>query len=181
LIVGVGLALLTRPSVSPTNADRRRDLNFPDENPQKRAVYGATKGVGTPIPWPVVGEFAYTSYLISSRPSVGPFTVYIENTELSLTGDPYDFTGPGATPTEGVYQDHVNVWIGRGDQTGPPDAYVAEAPYHVDDEPLGWRASDKATDCTVLYIKMRAGRHAPEPGRAIRTNGLGPAKLGDGG
>lgn len=142
---------------SSQSQDQRRDLRFPADLPVYRFPYGQTRVTATILPHPVVGEYGYGVYLLSSRPGDGTPTLYLDGREITLTGDPYDFTGAGATPSSGDLVGHLQVWVGLGGQSGPPDEYLAGAPYHSTDQPLGFKATDAGAGLTVLYLKYRAG------------------------
>ncbi|MEH6522565.1 hypothetical protein [Sulfitobacter sp.] len=157
-----GSVLLSRVAASfastPKQQDLKRDLTFPTSRPSYRYPYGRFLVSGTPLPYPVVGEYAYACWLISSRPSDGGFTLYIDNREVELTGDPYDFTlTGGATATEYPFKDHATFWIGLGDQTQPPQVFLDEAGYIDDSDELKWKASDIGTGCTFVWAKLKAG------------------------
>ncbi|MGC1497282.1 MAG: phage tail protein [Sulfitobacter sp.] len=162
--IRIGFSLLARSILGgltqkrPTQQDLKRDLAFPTSRPNKRYVYGEFRAPATVLPYPVIGEYSYACWLINSRESDGSFTIYLDNRELDLEGDPYDFNGPGAVPSDGsVFTGHVSIWIGLGDQTQPPQVFLDEAGYVVDGDELLWKASDKGTGLTMVWAKLRAG------------------------
>lgn len=138
--------------------DLARELSLPTSLPAYRFVYGEGWAVGTPAPVRVKGGGIYGCWLLNSRPSEGPFTVLLDKRPLVLTGDPYDFSGPGAVPTNGPFAGYVRLWIGRGDQTTVPDVIVAEAPLIYD-------ATDAWQGRTVVWIIMGCG---PNEERSVR-------------
>lgn len=147
-------ALLGRRGVG--QQDLIRELMQPKSLPVYRFVYGKCMAPGTPAPVRVKGEYLYACYLLNSRPSQGPFTLYLDKREVEYSGDPYDFAGPGALSTNAPFTDsnpannHCRYWIGRGDQVGPPATILADAPefFQATD---GWRGR------TVIWLKLRAG------------------------
>ncbi|MEL7299380.1 MAG: phage tail protein [Pseudomonadota bacterium] len=151
-------ALASRGQGQPQQQQLKRDLAFPTSRPPKRVVYGRDRVLGTPVPWPVVGEFMYCAWIVSSRPSEGPFTIYLDNREVELGGaDPYDFQGNGALGTNSPFANHVRVWIQRGDQTQPPQTFLDEAGFTPGGDEKRWRATDAAQGCTIVYARLRAG------------------------
>lgn len=138
--------------------DLARELSLPDSLPAYRFVYGEGWAVGTPAPVRVKGGAIYGCWLLNSRPSEGPFTVLLDKRPLVLSGDPYNFAGPGAVPTNGPFAGYVRLWIGRGDQTTAPADIVAEAPaiYATAD---AWRG------CTVVWLILGCG---PNEERSVR-------------
>lgn len=133
-------------------SDVIRELLQPTSLPVWRFVYGSGWAPGTPAPVRVKGKFIYACFLLNSRPSAGPFTVYLDKRAVEVTGDPYNFSGSGAAATNAPFTGHCNYWIGRGDQTSPPTVFTAEAPefYKVTD---GWRGR------TVLWVKLNVGNN----------------------
>lgn len=131
--------------------DIARDLGRETSTPQNRSVYGYYRATGTPAPWLSKDRRLFGCLLLNSRPSHGNFTVYLDKRPLVLSGDVYDFgPGGGAVATTGKLADHVRVWIGRGDQDGPPADILAEAPdlFIPTDE---WRGM------TIIWLRLRAG------------------------
>ncbi|MGZ9812647.1 hypothetical protein ACXN5S_19455 [Pseudoroseicyclus sp. H15] len=142
--------------------ERRRQLSFPDNLPPYRHVHGNTRATATVMPHPVVGEYGYGVYLLNSRRSVqvgDKIEIWLDERGFVLASgdDPFDFGGPGASPAAGPLAGHVKIWIGLGDQTGPPAEFLSEAAWDADDEPLGYRSSDKFTGLTVVFVKYWAG------------------------
>lgn len=135
-----------------------RELSLPTSLPVYRFVYGDCWAVGTPAPVRVKGGGIYACWILNSRPSEGPFTVLLDKRPLVLTGDPYDFAGPGAVPTNSYFPGYVRIWIGRGDQTSAPDDIVAEAP-------LLFSAADAWRGRTVVWMVLGCG---PNEERSVR-------------
>lgn len=177
LAFGLAANALFAPDVPAAEA-QKLDLGFAATLPAKRFVYGYTRAVATPLPHPVVGEYGYGVYLLNSRPSDGTPSIYLFGQEVPLSGDPYDFAGSGATPVSGDYQGHLQVWIGLGDQSGPPAEYVAGAPYDAATEPLGFQASDAGAGSTIVFLKYKAGSNStlsqrwPSVPPALQVEGL---------
>lgn len=134
----------------PKQQDIVRELQQPTSLPAYRFVYGRCWAPGTPAPVRVVGDVLYACYILNSRPSAGPFTVYFDKREVEAEGDPYDFAGSGAQASNDPFGGHAQYWIGRGDQTAPPQTILDEAPdlYQATD---GWRG------LTVLWVRLRIG------------------------
>lgn len=133
-----------------------RELQEPTSLPVYRFVYGQGWAPGTPAPVRVKGRSIYACYILNSLPSQGPFTLYLDKREVQYTGDPFDFSGPGASGANGKfapgsYGPHVRFWIGRGDQISPPQAFLNEASEHYQSSD-GWRGR------TVLWAVFRAGK-----------------------
>lgn len=135
--------------------DVYKELQQPESLPVHRFVYGQGWAPGTPAPVRVKGSRIYACYILNSRPSEGPFTVYLDKRKVEVEGNPYNFSGPGARATNGMFGPgvagpHVWYWIGRGDQTSPPQEFL-------DDAPEFFKASDAWRGLTVLWIVFRAG------------------------
>lgn len=130
--------------------DLIRELQQPASLPAYRFVYGECWAPGTPAPVRVKGDMLYGCYILNSRPSQGPFTVHFDKREVEVSGDPYDFSGTGARATNGMFEDHATYWIGRGDQTAPPQLILNEAPEH-------FRVTDGWRGLTVLWVRLRVG------------------------
>ncbi|WP_290690124.1 MULTISPECIES: hypothetical protein [unclassified Haematobacter] len=148
---------------SPRSADIQRELARPTTTPQYRAVYGTYRVPGTPAPWMVKGNMLYGCLILNSRPSTGPFKVFVDKREQTLTGNIYNFgTGGGARPTTAPLYDteegshgpveFVRFWIGRGDQTQPPQQILDEVPEL-------FQATDAWRGMTVIWIRANAGRN----------------------
>jgi len=154
LLLNAGVAALT--AKRPQQQDLIRELHQPTSLPVYRFVYGECWAPGTPAPVRVKGDILYACYILNSRPSQGPFTLHLDKREVEYTGDPYDFAGNGAVSsnepfTEGSFaENHCRYWIGRGDQTAPPQVFLTEAPEH-------FRPTDAWRGLTVLWLRLRAG------------------------
>jgi hypothetical protein len=132
------------------------ELSLPSSLPLKRFVYGQTRAVGTPLAQRVVGDKLYVCWLFNSRESEGSFDLLLDKRRVPLSGDPYDFAEAGASASNSPFVDHLTVWIGRGDQTQPPSAILAAAPWAVADPQL-FKESDAGRGCTVVWAVMAAG------------------------
>lgn len=168
-------ALLQRLRGTPRQEAVRAELTRPTSLPAYRYVYGETWAPGTPVGWTVVGRVLYICYLLNSRPSAGPFKVFFDKREIEATGDPYDFSGPGAAVTgppsiagsksPGTY---ARYWIGRGDQTTCPDQIVSGSRSVVDiiaGNPGYFSASDAWRGRTVLWARLDCGEDDQRQGR----------------
>ena len=128
--IGLALSLLTQPDAPRlTPASISQQLAQPNSLPPVRHVYGRALIKGSPAPWRVKNNVLYGCLILNSRPSDGSnLTVRVDRETLTLSGDAFDFTaGGGAVPSSGVIASHFRVWIGLGDQTGPPAQIVTEA------------------------------------------------------
>ncbi|MBW7057317.1 phage tail protein [Paracoccus bogoriensis] len=156
LSIGVS-ALLARAQGKPKQEAIRAELARPTSLPPYRFVYGETWAPGTPVAWTVVGRVLYICYLLNSRPSAGPFTVYFDKRAVTKTGDEFNFTGGGAavsgpssiagSKAAGTY---ARYWIGRGDQTTCPAQIVAETNGY-------FLATDAWRGRTVLWARLDCG------------------------
>jgi len=129
----------------------------PEALPFKRFVYGDAVAQGTPIPWPAKNGYAYAAWLMNSRESHAVDTIYLNNQALTLTGDATDFSGDGATATNGLFADHVNVFIGKGDQTAPPTMFTDDAAYDASTFPWGWKTTDAGEGTTIIFARLKRG------------------------
>lgn len=137
--------------------DTRRRIAQQKELPFKRAVYGRCFATGTPSQGVAIGGFFYVPYLLNSRPSEGNLEIYLDNRAIVSTGNAYDFTGTGATATNGNFAGHVSYWIQLGDKTGPPASFVSEAAYNATTNPLGFKSTDAGQGCTIVWLKLKRG------------------------
>lgn len=140
--------------------DLRRQIQQQTELPFKRFVYGRSFAAGTPLPGVALNGFYYVPYLLNSRESEGNFELYLDNRVVQATGDPYDFTGPGAEATNGLFNGHVSYWITRGEKTAPPDVFTSEAGFDAGDpilNALGYKATDAGQGLTVVWLKLKRG------------------------
>ena len=133
----------------------RQELTRPTSLPAYRFVYGKTWAPGTPVGWTVKGRDLYICYLLNSRPSAGPFTVYLDKRQVNLTGDPFDFDGPGANGTNWPFNSgdggpHVWIWIGDGTQTKCPNYIVTNSGGY-------FSTTDRWRGRTVLWARFRLG------------------------
>ncbi|UWR30442.1 phage tail protein [Sulfitobacter sp. W002] len=142
----------------PSAQDVGRDLAQPTTAPAHRFVYGETRATGTPIGTPIKGPKIYGCWLLNSRASdLSTFTLYLDKREVGLTGDAFDLSGPGASATEHPFENHVNVWVSRGDHTAPPAVFTDEAPWVETDAEHLWKATDAWQGWTVIWLKLDAG------------------------
>jgi hypothetical protein len=166
---------LARQNARQRPQDLLRELQVPTSLPVYRFVYGRALAAGTPAPLRVKGDLIYACYILNSRPSEGPFQLFLDKRLIPVSGDPYDFAGVGAYTTtdpwvSGSGWPWVRYWIGRGDQVGPPDWILSAAGdlFSADD---GWRGR------TVLWIIINCG---DQDNRAARWPSAPPEVLVDG-
>lgn len=168
LAAGIALALYQQDQArkNANQADLKRELARPDSLTPYRFIYGHVRAYGSPAPWRVKGDILFGCLIFNSRPSHGNFSLRIDQREMTLVGDPYDFAGEGAYGAERQFgARYLRVWIGRGDQTAPPAAILAEAPEI-------FRASDAWRGRTVLWVRLDCGDN---DGRAERWPSVPPA------
>lgn len=154
----------------PKQQELLRELQQPTSLPAYRFVYGKCMAPGTPAPVRVKGAILYGCFILNSRPSAGPFTVYLDKRAVEVSGDPYDFAGAGATATNAPFAGYCKYWIGRGDQVGPPAEILSEAPdlFLPTD---GWQG------LTVIWFRLDRG---PNESRQERWPATPPEVLVDG-
>lgn len=151
LLLNAAASALTRKKS--TGAAMLRDLAQPTSLPAHRHVFGECMAMGTPAGWTVVGTKYIACYILNSRQSVGPFTVYLDKRAVAVSGDAFDFAGAGAAATAAPFINYARYWIGKGDQTTCPDAVIAEGDGYFQDTDA-WRG------CTVLWVILDAGPNA---------------------
>ena len=140
----------------PKQEQQRSELTRPTSLPAYRYVYGTCWAPGTPVGWQVVGNILYICHLLNSRPSsLTTHSVLFDKRSVSISGDPFDFAGAGASATNDVFSGHVRGWIGRGDQTSAPAQVVAEA--------SDFAATDAWRGCTVLWAPVPRSRRRRAP------------------
>ncbi|WP_422073855.1 hypothetical protein [Tranquillimonas rosea] len=142
----------------PNAQDTARKLSSPDVLPAYRHVYGQTRATGTPVATPVRTRFIWGCWVLNSRPSklTNP-VIYLDKRRMEYTGDPFDLQGEGAKASGGIFEDHVEFWIGRGDQTQPPQFFLDNVPWAVDGDEDLWRATDRWEGRTVIWMRLEAG------------------------
>lgn len=129
----------------------KRELGRPNSLPPYRYAYGRTRLYGSPAPYRVRGNRLFGCLLLNSRPSAGgTVSIAIDKRTLNLSGDLFDFDGPGASVTNGAIAGYARLWLGLGDQTTPPVAITDEVP-DIFDTTDAWRGR------TVLWVKFNAG------------------------
>lgn len=114
----------------PRPEDVKRDLQAERSLPVKRFCYGEFYAPGSPAPWKLKADtdVLYGCLILNSRPSDGSnLALKIDKREVPLTGDAFNFAGPGATPSSGPLTGYLRVWVGLGDQVGPPADVLSEA------------------------------------------------------
>lgn len=142
-----------------------RELEQPNSLVPYRFVVGHTRTYGSPAPWRSKGDKLFGCLILNSRPSAGPFTVFLDKREVEFTGDPYDFSGPGATATNDPFVGNLKYWIGRGDQLGPPAEMLTGGAADFFLSTDAWRGR------TVIWIEADCG---PREDRETRWPRLPP-------
>ena len=156
LLSAASNALMSKPSSG--RQEQSRDLAQPSTAPDVRYVYGDVRATGTPAGTPVKGDFIYGCWVLNSRWSdLTGFKLFLDKREVEYSGDPYDFSGVGATATNTPFLDHINFWISRGDETGPPDTFTSENGYNATTNKEGWKTTDGWQGITTIWMKLKAG------------------------
>lgn len=151
LALQIGATMLLRKLAGQPRQDSlRSELKRPTSLPAYRFVYGKTWAPGTPVAMHVKGRDLYICWLLNSRPSEGPFTIYFDKRRVNLTGDAYDFNGDGATGTNWPFTSHVRIWIGDGTQSKCPD-------FIVDETAGAFTPNDAWRGRTVVWAKLILG------------------------
>jgi hypothetical protein len=177
-LVRLGVSLLLNAAAAalgpkPRLPDLKRDLARETELPKYRFVYGRDRAVGTPMPVRVRGRYIYACYLLNSRPSLlTDVTLSFDNRNVTLTGDPFDFAGPGAETTTEPIEGYVRVWFGRGDQSGPPAEILTAAPWASGADEDLFLSTDRWQGRTVMWARFDSG---PSEGRSERWPAVPPA------
>lgn len=169
-VVNAGASLLLSTAANallsqqPTAQESARQLSLPDTAPAYRFVYGETRATGTPVGLPVRGDYIWGCWILNSRPSaLGSPKLFLDKRAVAFTGDPFDFAGNGANGTTYPFfgkdgtTNIVRFWIGRGDQTSPPQQYLNDAPYAAGGDEELWKASDAWKGRTVIWMRLHAG------------------------
>jgi len=138
-------------------ADTKQRLQFPTSRPAIRHIHGETAVGCTPLPWPKYGNREFCAWLVQSRPSVGEMRFLFDNREIEFDDtDPYDFSGPGARSLTPPLTGAIRLWIGRGDQTSPPQEFLDNAgPDKADKYP--WLPTDAGQGCTIIFAYIWRG------------------------
>ncbi|MDN3711624.1 hypothetical protein QWZ10_06940 [Paracoccus cavernae] len=168
LSVGLSMAVQALRG-KPKQETQRAELVVPTSLPAYRHVYGKTWAPGTPVGWKVRGRSLYICYLLNSRPSAGPFTVYLDKRKVELTGDAFDFNGGGANGTNwpfgpGASGPHVWIWIGRETKgSAPTISWPTPAViFRRAMRGAGGRCSGRVSVLVAMTTGQSAGRH-PRP------------------
>ncbi|SER49476.1 Putative phage tail protein [Tranquillimonas rosea] len=138
--------------------DVSRQLSQPDPHPAYRHALGLTRATGTPVAMPVRTRFIWGCWILNSRPSkLTDPVIYFDKRRLDFTGDPFDLQGEGAKAASDLFENHVEMWIGRGDQGAPPQFFLDNVPWAVDGDEDLWKASDRWEGRTVIWMRLEAG------------------------
>lgn len=137
----------------------KAQIEVPTSLPSKRFVFGlGQKADGTPAPaWVTNKGRLFACYIMNSAASSTISQVVIDGRYGTLDGDPYDFTGPGAKPEIAKIENFTNIWIGRGDQTGPPDDIMDEKGDATSADATKFWPTDAGRGLTVIWARYRKG------------------------
>jgi hypothetical protein len=152
LLGSVALSALSL-ALAPKAPGAKRELQLPNSLPPKRTVYGRFRTFGSWAPVKSRGKVLFGCLILSSRPSDGVEEVLFDKRllELSETGDILDFgEGGGVGVTNDLLDGNVRLWVGLGDQSGPPADLLDEFGDDLD-------ATDGWQGCTVLWVRLDAG------------------------
>lgn len=142
----------------PSAQDIARELSQSTTEPTYRFVYGDARATGTPVGTPVRGQAIYGCWLLNSRPSALPdFKLFMDKREVLFTGDPFDFSGLGGDASQDPFQTKCRFWVSRGDQTLPPDEFLADAAYAEPNDQDLWKATDGWQGRTVIWMLLISG------------------------
>ena len=170
-LLGAAARALQGPAEKVRAENRGQELSRPSTSPAYRFVYGEGRATGTPVAYPVVTEEAllglggeeervmFGCWLLNSRVSSLPTArLFLDKREIVVTGDPFDFAGPGATSTEAPFNGgYVRYWISRGDKTSPPQVFLDECPWVAGEHDDRWKATDGWQGRTVLWMRLWSG------------------------
>jgi len=146
---------------APGSPELVREVQQPNSLPPYRFVYGNARIYGSPV-LRVKGPILFGCYILNSRPSQAFTKLFFDKREVIYSGDPTNFGGIGGRGTITPFLDHVDFWVGLGNQTSPPDAIVAES--------AGlFLPSDGFTGMTVLWYRLSAGPNDQRADRWPRT------------
>lgn len=143
----------------PRRQEIERDLSFPRSMLLKRFPYGEGQfAMGSPAPAHVVHSGAiYACHILSSRPAASIDQLVFDKRYVDFTGDIYDFSGDGAEMDHPQLTGAATCWVGRGDQTGPPDAIMGAVGDPTSEDELKYWPTDRWSGCTVLWGIYRKG------------------------
>lgn len=129
-----------------------RGLEAIRSTPPYRSHYGEKRIVPTYVIGPYkVDGYLYAAVLMNSRPSDSVDDIYLDDRVVPLdTGDATDFSGAGASASEGIFAGHAQFWWGLGDQTAAPDAIVSGSGGQI-------IATDAWKGRSILWMRLLEG------------------------
>jgi hypothetical protein len=175
-VIKLGLGALAASAAAqarlPDQPSMRRALEVPRRLVVNRTAYGRSLVVGSPLRPLRDGRHVYGCMILNNRPSAGgDIFTYTDSRPSPAATEPwgdadqhyqagvYDFAGDGFAPQPDPFvgfggdatgADFFRIWIGKGDQTSPPDRILSEAPgLYVD--------SDGGEGLTVLWYRLDLG------------------------
>ena len=151
---------------TPSREELKRELSTPTERPPYRFVYGKTRATGSLVSWPVKGSILWGCWLLNSRSSdLGDLKLFLDNREVTYTGDPFDFADEdGAVADTAPFLNHVNFWVSDGSETTPPVRFTDDLPYDPLD-PEFYKTTDGWQGRTVIWMRLDAGANAERSSR----------------
>ena len=145
-----------------------RQFEAPQSLPAKRHVYGYARIYGSAA-WRVgglgasQGRLLFACMVLNSRPSWEVTGVYFDKEQVPIDGDIYDFAGEGGRASSGSrWAPWVHIWVGKGDQTAPPDLILSQAPGIFSD-------TDAGRGLTVMWLMLDCGPNDERSWRWPRT------------
>ncbi|MDF1720506.1 MAG: phage tail protein [Minwuia sp.] len=135
--------------------------------PPYRYVYGRSRIGGFRVFNHVEGATLYLGFLLNSRPSDGIEAVEFDTRELTWTSDGsndiFDMA-KGAAVTSDPFDGLARIWIGMGDQAGPPALFLSEI---ADSDILA--SSDIWEGVTVMWLRLDFGAPSTAADRWVNT------------
>lgn len=136
-------------------------------SPPYRYVYGRTRVGGFRVFNHVDGPTLYLGYLLNSRPSAGIERIEFDTRELTWTSDAgndiFDMA-KGAGVTSDPFDGLARIWVGMGDQAGPPALFLSEI---ADSDILA--SSDIWEGVTVMWLRLSFGAPAEASERWVNA------------
>ena len=170
--IGALAASAAAQSRLPDQPSMRRALEVARRLVVNRTTYGRSLVVGSPLRPYKINRQVYGCMILNNRPSEGgDIFTYTDSRPSPAATDPwgdtdqytqddvYDFTGEGFAPQPDPFvgfggdatgADFFRIWIGKGDQTSPPDRILSEAG-------SVFTENDGGEGLTVLWYRLDLG------------------------
>lgn len=158
-------ALQSKPKA--TEAQSQARIGGVTSAPPYRYIYGRVRIGGYRVFSHVKGNKLFLCYLLNSRPSDSIESIEFDSRRIEWANDSgnniYDMSR-GAAITTAPFNGLVRTWIGRGNQTTPPDAILSE----ISNQDI-LANSDAWNGNTVLWVSLDYGASASARERWIST------------